>query len=63
MISCRENNSTPSKALISQLKLKRGGIISCGLTDNTFGNTDFEITGDKKTKKKKLTPANAHFIL
>jgi hypothetical protein len=50
MVSCGENNSTPSKVLISELKLKRGGIVSCGLTDNTFGTIDFEITGDKKTK-------------
>jgi len=50
VVSCRQNNSGPSKELISQLDLKRGEIISCGSPNTEFGTVDFEITGSEKVK-------------
>src|SRR4051812_41975668 len=50
-LSCNNKQPTPSQALIKQLNLKRGDIISCGSPDAQFGLTNFNITGDEKTKK------------
>ncbi|HEV8283835.1 MAG TPA: hypothetical protein VGQ09_05980 [Chitinophagaceae bacterium] len=50
VISCGQNNSSPSKEMISQLYLKRGEIISCGSPNKEFGSVDFEITGNGKVK-------------
>jgi tetratricopeptide (TPR) repeat protein len=46
--SCRENNSGPSKEMISKLDLKRGEVISCGSPDKEFGSVDFKITANEK---------------
>ncbi|HEY1872517.1 MAG TPA: hypothetical protein VGG71_15745 [Chitinophagaceae bacterium] len=51
ILSCNNKHSTPSQALIKQLALKRGDVISCGPADAQFGYVDFAITGDEKTKK------------
>ena len=51
MISCKEKNTAPSKELINQLNLKKGNVISCGVSDQQFGSANFEITCDEKTKK------------
>jgi tetratricopeptide (TPR) repeat protein len=51
ILSCNSNNSIPSQALIKQLNLKKGDIISCGLPNAQFGLADFEVTGDEKIKK------------
>ncbi len=51
ILSCNNNNSTPSQELITQLHLKQGHVISCGPPDAQFGFANSEITGDKKTKK------------
>ncbi len=51
IISCNGNNSSPSKELINQIKLKRGNVISCGPTDKQFGSVDFEMTCNENAKK------------
>jgi tetratricopeptide (TPR) repeat protein len=51
IISCKEKNTTPSADLISQLNLKRGDIISCGVNDQQFGTVDFDMTCDERSKK------------
>src|SRR5664279_3224574 len=51
MQSCKSKNSSPSKEVIAELKLKRGDIISCGPPDAQFGAVDFETTCDEKSKK------------
>ncbi|MEP6676591.1 MAG: hypothetical protein ABJA78_15625 [Ferruginibacter sp.] len=49
--SCKEKKSGPSQALIDQINLKRGTIISCGPPDKQFGAVDFKITADEATQK------------
>jgi len=46
MMACGKQ-SAPSKDSISELNLKRGKIISCGVQNNQFGVANFEISGDK----------------
>ncbi|MEO8111921.1 MAG: tetratricopeptide repeat protein [Ginsengibacter sp.] len=50
-LSCNSHNSTPSKEAISELHLKKGSVISCGMTNQQFGSVDFEMTCDKKAKE------------
>ena len=50
LISCKGGNLGPSKELISQINLKRGEVISCGVSDKQFGSVDFDMTCDKKSK-------------
>ncbi len=50
LMSCNDRNSEPSKALISELKLKRGPVISCGSIDKQFGKVDFDMTCNKNSK-------------
>ncbi len=51
MISCKEKKNVPSKEVIDQLSLKRGNVISCGVSDQQFGSVEFEMTCDEKAKK------------
>ncbi len=51
ILSCNNDNSTPSNELIKQLNLKRGDVISCGPPDAQFGSVDFDMTCDEKAKK------------
>ena len=51
LLSCNTKKSTPSVALIQQLNLKRGDVISCGPPDAQFGSVDFDMTCDAKAKK------------
>ena len=51
ILSCSNNNSTPSQALIKQLHLKQGDIISCGPPDAQFGTVDFDMSCDTTAKK------------
>ncbi len=51
ILSCNSKQSSPSQALIEQLNLKRGDVISCGPPDAQFGTVNFEVTGDEKIKK------------
>lgn len=51
ILSCNNNNSTPSQELIRQLHLKEGEVISCGPPDAQFGSVDFDMTCDEKAKK------------
>jgi hypothetical protein len=51
LLACKENNSDPSKGLISELHLKTGQLISCGPPDKEFGIVNFEMTCDEKVKK------------
>ena len=46
MMACSNKQSTPSKYSISQLNLKRGEIISCGVQNHQFGIMRFNISGD-----------------
>jgi hypothetical protein len=48
-ISCNNRNSEPSKALISDINLKRGPVISCGNLDKQFGKVDFENSCGEKS--------------
>ena len=61
IVSCNHTNSTPSSAIISQLNLKRGNVISCGPPDAQFGSVDFDMTCDVKSKKD--FPAFAGFTI
>jgi tetratricopeptide (TPR) repeat protein len=51
MLSCKNKNSSPSKEVIAELKLKRGYVISCGPPNAQFGTVDFEMTCNEKVKK------------
>ena len=51
LLSCKSKNTSPSKEVISQLNLKRGGVISCGPPEELFGTVDFDMTCDVKAKK------------
>lgn len=44
--SCGENTTSPSQALIKEINLKRGEVISCGPGDGQFGSVDFEFSGN-----------------
>lgn len=50
LILCKSGNTGPSKELISQIDLKRGEVISCGVSGKQFGSVDFDMTCDKKSK-------------
>lgn len=49
-VSCNHGDRAPSKELISEIKLKRGPVISCGNTDNQFGTVDFDMTCNENSK-------------
>ena len=51
LLSCRQKNAAPSKESIDQINLKRGAVISCGVTDKQFGSVDFEMDCNQRTKK------------
>ena len=50
-VSCKHNNNTPSTRLISALELKKGQVISCGLTDKQYGKVEFDISCSDKVKQ------------
>ena len=50
-VSCREKNAVPLKAMIKEINLKRGEVISCGPENNQFGTVDFEISCTGKIKE------------
>jgi hypothetical protein len=41
---CQEKAAAPSALSISDLKLKRGEVVSCGPGDKQFGSLDFKVT-------------------
>jgi tetratricopeptide (TPR) repeat protein len=49
--SCKQKNASPSKALINEIKLKRGEVISCGALDNQFGTMEFETSSGENVKE------------
>ncbi len=49
--SCRQGNRVPSKELISNINLKRGEIISCGVADKQFGSVVFQISCGEKVQE------------
>ena len=51
LLSCATKNSTPSKELISQINLKRGELISCGVSNTKFGTLEFEMSCSAEEKK------------
>lgn len=51
ILSCNSHDSAPSTEAINGLHLKRGNVISCGMTNPQFGSVDFEMTCDKKAKQ------------
>ena len=52
MMACGNKQSAPSKDSISELNLKRGKIISCGVQNNQFGVANFEISGDENLQQE-----------
>lgn len=50
-LSCNNNQSTPSQAIINQLHLKRGNVITCSPTAAQFGLVNFDVTGNADVKK------------
>jgi hypothetical protein len=50
VLSCREKNAVPSKAIIKEVNLKRGEAISCGPDDGQFGSVEFETSCGEKVK-------------
>ncbi len=50
LISCNTRNSGPSKEAISEIKLKRGSVISCGSMGKEYGKVDFDMSCDEKSK-------------
>jgi len=51
LLSCTNKNTAPSKQAIAALNLKRGDVISCGVTEAQFGTLDFDMSCDEKAKK------------
>jgi tetratricopeptide (TPR) repeat protein len=51
LASCGGKNAAPSEALVKEIQLKRGSLISCGPADKEFGTVDFDISNSKKVKK------------
>ena len=49
--SCKQKNTSPSKELINEIKLKRGEVISCGALDKQFGTMEFEISSGENVKE------------
>lgn len=50
LVSCNNRSSEPSTALIDEIKLKRGTVISCGSMDKQFGKVDFDMTCDETSR-------------
>lgn len=48
--SCGASDSGPSSQAISDLKLKRGAVISCGTGDKNFGTVEFELVSNATVK-------------
>jgi hypothetical protein len=51
LLSCNNQPAVPSQAVIDQLNLKRGNVISCGPPEAQFGLVNFEVTGGEKVQK------------
>ena len=49
--SCKQKNTPPSKAIINEIKLKRGDIISCGALDKQFGTMEFKTSLGENVKE------------
>ena len=50
-LSCKETNTGPSKAMIKEINLKRGEMVSCGTDDKQFGSVEFRISCSGKVKE------------
>jgi len=50
IMACDNKQSAPSQNIISQLNLKSGEIISCGIQDKQFGIVNFDIKADENIK-------------
>ncbi len=50
LLSCKDKNASPSAEMISEINLKRGNLISCGVLDNQFGTVVFETACNEKVK-------------
>lgn len=48
---CRQKSAPPAAALIKDIQLKTGPVISCGPPDAQFGSAVFEVRGDEEVKK------------
>ncbi|MBA2563609.1 MAG: hypothetical protein H0V14_12015, partial [Chitinophagaceae bacterium] len=51
LLSCSGKNPGPSKEIVNEIDLKRGGVITCGPADKQFGSAEFEISCSEKVKK------------
>ncbi|MBI3139059.1 MAG: hypothetical protein HYZ15_10770 [Sphingobacteriales bacterium] len=50
LAACGGNHSTPPEAVIAELNLERGSLISCGPSAKEFGVVDFGMTCSEKVK-------------
>lgn len=50
VLSCGGDKTAPSKAVIDQLNLKRGGVILCGPADKEFGVANFDMEGSEMVR-------------
>ncbi len=51
LLSCQQKSAAPSKQSIEAINLKRGSVISCGVTDKQFGSVEFEMDCNPAIKK------------
>lgn len=49
LVSCNNQDSSPTKEIVSQLNLKRGAIISCAPAGEQFGTANFDMSCNEKT--------------
>lgn len=52
LLSCMKKKASPSEAVIKEMNLKRGAVISCGPSDQQFGSVAFEISSRKNLQNK-----------
>jgi tetratricopeptide (TPR) repeat protein len=50
-VSCNNTSSKSAGTIKQEIDLKRGAVISCGSTNNQYGEVDFNITGSEKSKE------------
>lgn len=50
-MACTNHSKAPDAALINDMNLKRGGLVSCGPADEEYGTLAFDVTGSAAAKK------------
>jgi tetratricopeptide (TPR) repeat protein len=59
-LSCRKKNTDESKAIINEMNLKRGEVITCGPPDQEFGSVTFETSCGGEVEDFNLAMALLH---